>query len=271
MPLIAVALVEYLPVLLGAVLDVAVAVPVEEVLVSPDQERPGAARGVHYLQPARPAARTGLLTLQELPDGVLDDVVNDVGRGVVDASRLANLRLLLDLGPVAAGGKTDHLPEELLVDLPQHINREHAELVGTLRVVQATDYPLEYPVVYVQRERQGVGLFLAVALAPEVEQARVVAVVGLPEQLAQTPVDVVAVQERHQASVVLDAPVLGHAEEDDAVYRHLDGEVELAHVQVVSQGQVPGQEVAPALDLMQECRVHRLRAPSAPGLSRVPV
>src|SRR5215210_3021087 len=263
MPLIAVALVEYLPVLLGAVLDVAVAVPVEEVLVSPDQERPGAARGVHYLQPARPAARTGLLTLQELPDGVVDDV----GRGVVDASRLANLRLLLDLGPVAAGGKTDHLPEELLVDLPQHINREHAELVGTLRVVQATDYPLEYPVVYVQRERQGVGLFLAVALAPEVEQARVVAVVSLPEQLAQTPVDVVAVQERHKASVVLDAPVFCHPQKDDAVYRHLDGVVELAHVQVVPQGQVAGQKVAPAFDLTQERRVHRLRAPPA---SRLP-
>src|SRR5215211_3855186 len=94
-PLAAVALVELSGPLPGAVLDVAVAVPVEEVLVGPDQERPGPTRRIHYPESARPAARSGTLAFQELPDGLLDDVVHDVGRRVVDAARLADLRLLL--------------------------------------------------------------------------------------------------------------------------------------------------------------------------------
>jgi hypothetical protein len=140
-PLAALTLVELPGPLLGAVLDVAVAVPVEEVLVSPDQERARATRRVHYPEPARPAARAGALAFQELSDGVFDDVVHDVGRRVVDASRLADLGLLLDHGPVAAPGQPDHLPQELLVDLPEHVHRQHRELVGTLRIVEAADDP----------------------------------------------------------------------------------------------------------------------------------
>ncbi len=115
--------------------------PVQEVPVGPDQERPGAARRVHYLQPARPAARSGTLAFEELADRLLDDVVHDVGRGVVDAAGLADLRLLLDDGVVAAGAvfETDHLPQKLLVDLPEHVHRQHGELVGALRVAEAAD------------------------------------------------------------------------------------------------------------------------------------
>lgn len=192
MPLAAGAFVDTLLVLVGTVGDVAVAVPLQQVLVGPDQERPRAARRVHYPQPASPAARPRTLAFEELADGVLDYVVHDVCRRVVDPARLADLGLLLDhrlLGTL----QPDHAPEELLVDLPENVHRQHRELVRAHGVVEAADDPGENSVVHAQIGRQVVGLLQPAAFAPEVKEAGVVAVVGLAEHLEHPPVDVVPV------------------------------------------------------------------------------
>jgi hypothetical protein len=66
--------------------------------------------------------------------------------------------------------------------------------------------------------------------------------------------------------VVLGAAILADAQEDDAVDGLLHGEVEVADGQAgIAQGEVAGQQVAPALDLGQESVVHRARAAFALG------
>jgi hypothetical protein len=61
-----------------------------------------------------------------------------------------------------------------------------------------------------------------------VEQAGVVAVVGVAEQLLEPVVSAAAVLQGLQAAVGFDAPVFADAQKDDAVYGLLDSEVEIA-------------------------------------------
>ena len=87
---------------------------------------------------------------------LLDDVIDDVGRRVVDAARLADLGLLLDLRLVPVG-QPDHLAQELLVDLAEDLGGQHGELVGAVGVVELADDLLERLVVDGQAEGQLVG------------------------------------------------------------------------------------------------------------------
>ena len=260
-----------LGVLLGTVLDVLLLVPVEEVLVRAEEERPRPARGVEHAQRAQfgrplpglrePAHLVGRLALQEHSHRVLDDVVHDVRRGVVDPACLAHLGLCLDHRAVARG-EPDDLAQELLVHLAQDVGGQDGELVRAVRVVEAAEDVLEDLVVHHQAEGQLVGRLGPALLGAEVEQARVVPLVGAAEQLAQPGVDVRAVEESLEPAVGLDPPVLADAQEDDPVDRALDGEVELALGEPgVAQGEVAGQLLAPALDLGQERVVHLGGAP----------
>src|SRR5665811_866206 len=69
--------------LLAAVGQVPLTVPVEQVLVSADEKGARAAGGVQDAQTRR---LLGGGTLQQLANGVLDDVVDDVGRGVASST-----------------------------------------------------------------------------------------------------------------------------------------------------------------------------------------
>ena len=97
----------------------------------------------------------------DLPaDGVLDDVIDDVGRRVVDAAGLADLGLFLDLGLVA-GRQPDHLAQEPLVDGSQDFDGQDAEVIGrTVGEVQALQDRLENLVVDRQLRRDAVGVFV---------------------------------------------------------------------------------------------------------------
>jgi len=239
---------------------VPLAVVVQQALVRAQQERPGAAGGVENPQLVD---LPGRLALDELTDGLLDDVIHDVGGGVVDAARPFDLRLLLHFGPVGRS-QTDDLAQELLVHLAQDLGGEHREFVGGLGVVQSGQDGLEHLVVNGQRFGQGVG--------PEVKEPRVVFFVGLAVEVAQAGVDVGGAGEGQEAGVVLNAPVLAHAQKDDAVNGALHGEVQLVNRQSrVAQGDVAGQHLAPALDLLQELGVHLAGAALALGILHVAV
>ena len=75
-------------------------------------------------------------------------------------------------------------------------------------------------------------------------------------------VHVGSIQRGQQTAVVLNAAIFGHPQEDDPVYGHLHGVVELALVQVVAHGQIAGQRIAPGLDLLEEGVVYGLLCPS---------
>ena len=70
------------------------------------------------------------LAFEKFPDGILDDVIHDIGGGVVDAASLAHFRLLLHLGLVT-GGQADDFSKETLVDLPEDIGGDFLENIGT--------------------------------------------------------------------------------------------------------------------------------------------
>ena len=118
---------------------------------------------------------------------MLDDVVHDVLGRVVHPAGLADLRLLLDLGPVGLR-QPDHLAQELLVDLPQNLRRQDGELIRALGVVQSTEDVLEELVVEAQTEGELIRR-LAAFLRREVEQARVVALVRAAEDFAEALVE----------------------------------------------------------------------------------
>ena len=87
--------------------------------------------------------------LEQLTDGVFDDVVHDTGGRVVDPAGLLHLRFLFHDGPVAFG-QADDLAQELLVHLAEDVGRQDRELVGAVRVVEPLDDVLEDPVVDAQ-------------------------------------------------------------------------------------------------------------------------
>ena len=64
------------------------------------------------------------LAFDELAHGLPDDVVHNVAGGVIDAARLLDLWLLLDLGPMG-GSQANDLAHELLVHLAQDLDRQH--------------------------------------------------------------------------------------------------------------------------------------------------
>ena len=204
------------------------------------------------------AACLGVLPSSSLPTVCLDDVVHDVGGRVVDAAGLLDLGLFLDHGAVAFG-EADDLAEELLVDLAEDVGGEDGELVGAARDSRGRlRMSREELVVEVEGQGELVGGFVAALLRLEVEEAGVVAVVGLLEELAEARVDAVAVDEGAEAAVVLDAAVFADAQEDDAVNDALDGEVEFALGELgVAEGEVAGEFGAPGL----RCSAGRRRQP----------
>ncbi len=77
------------------------------------------------------------------------------------------------------------LPRNLLVDLAEDIGGQDGKLVGAVGVVQVGEDVLERLVVEHQTRGERVGGIGLVLLVAEVEQAGVVALVGLAEELAQ--------------------------------------------------------------------------------------
>ena len=75
------------------------------------------------------------LSFDQLADGVIDDVANNVFRRVIDAAGLANFRLFFD--GCALVSSDDDLAKKALVDAAQNVNRNGVEIVGRARVREA--------------------------------------------------------------------------------------------------------------------------------------
>ena len=103
--------------------DVPVAIPVEQRLIRPDEERAGAGSGIEDSDLRR---FFGRFTFKEFADGVLDDV----GGGVVDAACFTDFGFFLNLGAAALASKRDDLTEELFVDLAEDFRGDDRKLVG---------------------------------------------------------------------------------------------------------------------------------------------
>ena len=222
-------------------------------MVCADQERPRAACRVEDGDACRLLAA---LAFQQFADGVLHDVLHDVGRGVEHAAGFFHFRFVFDYGAVACG-QADDFAEKLFVNAAEDVRAEHGKFVRAIRVVEVLENLFERFVVDAQMQRQFVRCAGTLLLLREMEQAGVVALIRRAEQSAQAVVNIDAILQGHQLAIRLNAPVFADAQKDDAVYGLLYGEVEFALGQAgVAQCDVTRQQVAPAFDLCQERAVY---------------
>jgi len=117
-------------------------------------------------------------------------------------------------------------PRNRSVNTAEYLSGNHRELIGTLGVIKATDDCLERGVIYIESGRQLVGGLVASLFGGEMEQTRVISLVSTTEEVAESGVNGVAVQEGSELAGLLDAAVLAYTKEYDAIDDALDGEVE---------------------------------------------
>ena len=117
---------------------------------------------------------------QQSSNRVLDDVVDDIPGGVVDPAGFAHIGLFFYLG-LPPGRQADDTAQELLVDLPQDLDRDLVEHIGA-GIVGAFDHLAQDLVIDLQGGREGVGLAGLRFFLVEVEQTRIVFLVGFLEE-----------------------------------------------------------------------------------------
>ncbi len=136
--------------------------------------------------------------------------------------------------------------------MAEHFDRNLRKVVDALFAQPQNDLAQRL-VVDVQAGRPLIRLFVAIFFRAEVEQAGVVAGVGVSEQMAQPFIDFAAVLRTEQPSGDFDPAIFADAQKNDAIDRHLHGivERERCHV-VVHLDDIFGEQFAPVLHLIEE-------------------
>src|SRR5262249_35035378 len=101
----------------GPIFDVPIAVKIEQPSVGADQKRAGPAGRIEDTKFFDLLRR---LVFAEHPNRLLDDVVDDISRGVIDAAGFLDLWLVLDLS-LMPDREADDLAKELLVNLSKDL------------------------------------------------------------------------------------------------------------------------------------------------------
>ena len=156
----------------------------------------------------------------------------------------------------------DDLSQKLLINLAQYLRRDLGEDIGAVRIVEVPDDIFEGGIVKDKCAGQAVRQLRPIPLLLEVEDARVVALVCFPEDLHQTGIDSVLLQQCLEPPVLLNGPILTDAQEQQPVDGPLNSEVQIALAELgIALGQVPGKSLPPRRDLIQQGGVHPFVAP----------
>jgi hypothetical protein len=109
-----------------------------------------------------------------LSDSLLDDVLDDVGRRVVDAASFSNLGLFFDFGLVS-GGEANDLAQEPLINRSKDLDGHDAELIGrAVLEIKAFQDGLESLVIHLELWRDLVRAFGYSAFLLEVKESGVI-------------------------------------------------------------------------------------------------
>src|SRR5260370_18079557 len=100
--------------------------------------------------------------------------------------------------------QTNNFAKELFIALAENVRRQRRENVGRFGIIDALEYVAQQLVIHFEAERQFIWRFPPTLLEFEMEEAGVVAFVGLLEHLAETPVDALRVRQRAQPTVIFD-------------------------------------------------------------------
>ena len=201
----------------------------------------------------------GALACNLPADGVLDDVIDDVGWRVIDAAGLADLGLFLHFGLMARRQAND-FAEKLLVNVAENFDWQNLKSIRR-RKVQVGQDRLEDFVVHNQARRQLVRFAFQAGFILEMEQAGIVFVVGpAANVLNKMAVDLRAFRQLEQPLLLLHTPIFGHAEKNDTVDRELHRLVQVFRGKFrIAQGHVAREGFPPALDFFQEFGIDRGR------------
>jgi len=156
----------------------------------------------------------------------LDDVIDDIAGSVVDTAGFAHFGLFFNFC-LPCGCEADNAAQELLVDLPEDLNRNLVEHIRAGKVGALDDLAQDF-VIDLQGGREGVGLAGLPFFLAEVEQTGIVLLVGFLEEKQQMGVDIAALGDLEQLIGGLDLAVLADAQEEDAVDGGLNSIIELA-------------------------------------------
>ena len=126
------------PFLRVVVVDVPFEMPVEKILIRAEQERAGTAGRIEDLCSFSSTCLRLVLSSDQLPHRILDDVIDDVLRRVIDAAGFSDLGLFLHLRLMPCCEPND-LAEELLVHLAEDVGGEDGEFVRAFGIVEPVD------------------------------------------------------------------------------------------------------------------------------------
>ena len=194
----------------------------------------------------------------------MDDVIDDVAGGVVDAAGFADFGLFFDLGD-AFGRQADDLAQELLVYLPKDLDRDLFEDIGA-GAIKAFDDLTQDLIVDLQGGGKGIGRAGLAFFFREMEEPGIVFLIGTFKELEQVGVDIWLLRILKELIGRLNFAVFADAQKEDAVDGGLDGIVELAFGTgevgelfagtEVAQGDIARQQVAPGFNILEEFSVH---------------
>ena len=155
---------------------------VQQELIGAEEEGAAAAGHVEHAERGHGFAAGeigGAFAFNLFSDCVEDDVIHDIGGGVVHAAGLAHFGFFLDFG-LMSGGQADDFSEEAFVHRTEDFHGQDAEVVRTAMLeVKALENGLEGIIVHCQMRRERVRRIRDTGFFLEVEQAGVVFLVGL--------------------------------------------------------------------------------------------
>ena len=236
-----------------------------QIVVRSDEKGARAAGGVENLQ-LGDLLRS--LVFTELADRIPDDVLDDIGRRVIDTAGLLDFRFFLDLC-LMTGSETNDFAEELFVYLAENFCRHDGKLIRAFWIVKAVNDVLQDFVINLEFESEFIRSFRPLLFRAKVEEAGVIPIVRLVVEMPKAIVNVLTVEQSLKLRVGLDTAILADAQEDDPVDGPLHGEVQFVDVQAsIPHRQIAGQRVTPLLDLGEKLGIHR-RCPALSPRNRI--
>jgi len=180
--------------------------PIQQILEGTQQEGSGSTSRVDDLERADRIRR---LAFHQFPDRVGDDVIDNISGCVIHPAGFAHLGFFFNFHLVA-GRQADDLTQELLIDLPEDLDRDFLEDVGAGEV-QAFDDLLQHLVVDHQPGREAVGVVALAFFGFEVEQPRVVFDICPLKELDHLAVNFFALAHLQQLVLRLNAAIFADA------------------------------------------------------------
>ena len=153
----------------------------------------------------------------------MDDVIDDIARGIVNAAGFAHFGLFFNFRH-ASRGETDDAAQKLFIDLSEDFDRNFIEDVRA-RVVSGFDDIAQNLIVNFQGWGEAVRLGSLIFFGREMEQAGIVFLIGFLKEDEQVGIDILAVGNFKELIFGLNFAVFTNAQKEDAVDGGLDGVV----------------------------------------------